>query len=112
MMGMRALNLTDAQKAQAKQIRQSANATIKPLRQQIRAAHMQIFQAQQNGTFNQALATQVLTQTAGVQAQLMAAQFQVRQQMLALLTPEQKAKLDQMRAERKARQAERHAPQA
>jgi protein CpxP len=107
----RALNLTDAQKAQAKQIRESHQASIQALREQIRAKHMEIRQSEQGGTFNEALATQKLTEVAGIQAKLMGEEFQIRQQMLSLLTPEQKAKLDQLRTEWKAKRAERRAPQ-
>lgn len=108
----RALELTDAQKAQAKQIHESHQASIKALREQIRAKHMEIRQAEQGGTFNEALATQKLTEVAGIQAKLMGEEFQIRQQMLALLTPEQKAKLEQLRNDWKAKRAERRAPQA
>jgi len=106
-----ALDLTDAQKAQAKQIRESHQAAIQALREQIRAKHMEIRQSEQGGTFNEALATQKLTEIAGTQAKLMGEEFQIRQQMLSLLTPEQKAKLDQLRNEWKAKRAERRAPQ-
>jgi Spy/CpxP family protein refolding chaperone len=59
-------------------------------------------QASEGGTFNEALATQKLTEMAGLQAKLMGARFQLRQQMLSVLTPEQKAQLDQMKAQFKA----------
>ncbi|MDX6711409.1 MAG: periplasmic protein CpxP/Spy [Blastocatellia bacterium] len=106
-----ALDLTDAQKAQAKQIRESHQASIQALRGEIRAKHKEIRQSQQGGTFNEALATQKLTEIAGTQAKLMGEEFQIRQQMLSLLTPEQKTKLDQLRTEWKAKRAERRAPQ-
>ena len=107
----RALDLTDAQKAQAKQIREGHQASIQALREQIRAKHMEIRQSEQGGTFNEALATQKLTEVAGIQAKLMGEEFQIRQQMLSLLTPEQKTKLDQLRTEWKAKRAERRTPQ-
>jgi periplasmic protein CpxP/Spy len=107
-----ALDLTDAQKAQAKQIRESHMASMKALHQQIRGKRMEMRQAEQGGTFNEALTTQKLTEIAGIQARLMGEEFQVRQQMLGLLTPEQKAKLEQFRNDRKAKRAERRAPQA
>jgi Spy/CpxP family protein refolding chaperone len=59
-------------------------------------------QASEGGTFNEALATQKLTEMAGLQAKLMGARFQLHQQMLSVLTPEQKAQLDQMKAQFKA----------
>jgi protein CpxP len=111
-MMFRGLDLTDAQKAQAKQIHESHSASVNALRQQIRAKHQEIRQAEQGGTFNEALATQKLTEVASIQAKLMGEEFQIRQQMLGILTPEQKAKLEQRRNEWKSKKAERRAPQA
>ena len=111
-MMFRGLDLTDAQKAQAKQIHDSHSASIQALRQQIRAKHEEIRQGSQGGTFNEALATQKLTEVASIQAKLMGEEFQIRQQMLGILTPEQKAKLEQRRNEWKSKKAERRAPQA
>jgi Spy/CpxP family protein refolding chaperone len=101
------LNLSDAQKAQFKQLRDSRRDAMTGLRNELRAKRQELRQAEQGGTFNQALATQKLTEIAPIQARLMAERFQIRQQMLALLTPEQKAQLDQWKAERQARKAER-----
>jgi protein CpxP len=104
-----ALNLTDAQKAQAKQIRESHRDAIVALRNQIKAKRSEIRASEQGGMFNEALAAQKLTEAAAIQAKLMGEKFQIRQQMLAVLTPEQKTKLDQMRTEWKAKKAERRA---
>jgi protein CpxP len=104
-----ALNLTDAQKAQAKQIRESHRDAIVALRTQIKAKRSEIRASEQGGTFNEALATQKLTEAAAIQAKLMGEKFQIRKQMMAVLTPEQKTKLDQMRTEWKAKRAERRA---
>ncbi|MFL6228626.1 MAG: Spy/CpxP family protein refolding chaperone [Pyrinomonadaceae bacterium] len=93
------IELTDAQKAQAKQIRQSFGESTKSLREQLRAKHEELRQAEAGGTFNEALATQKLTEAAGIEAKLMGAEFNLRQQMLAILTPEQKTQLDQRRAQ-------------
>jgi periplasmic protein CpxP/Spy len=93
------LNLTDDQKAKIKQIRESFAATNKPLLDQVKAKRQELRQASEGGTFNEALATQKLTEMAGLQAKLMGARFQLRQQMLSVLTPEQKAQLDQMKAQ-------------
>lgn len=107
-----AIDLTDAQKAQAKQIHESHQASIKAMLEQVRAKHLELRQAEEGGAFNEALATQKLTEIAGIRARLMNEEFQIRQQMMGLLTPEQKAKLDQLRNEWKTKRAERRAPQA
>jgi len=93
------LNLTDDQKAKIKQIRQSSRESNKPLFEQLRAKRQELRQASEGGTFNEALATQKLTEMAGLQAKLMGVRFQLRQQMLSVLTAEQKAQLDQLKAQ-------------
>src|SRR5262245_51379237 len=103
----RELNLTDEQKAQMKQIRQSYRERTQPLRQELRAKSQGMRQANQGGAFNEALVTQTLTETAPLRAKLMGESFKLRQEMMAVLTPEQKAKIEQMREQFKARRAER-----
>jgi periplasmic protein CpxP/Spy len=101
------LNLTDDQKARMKQIRESFSERIKPLRQQLWAKRQELHQAAEGGTFNEALATQKLQESASLEAKLMGEQFKLRQEMLSVLTPEQKTQLEQKRAEFKARRGER-----
>ena len=111
--GMRAggffkqLNLTDDQKAKMKQIRESFAQTNKPLMDQLRAKHQELRQASEGGTFNEALATQKLTEIAPLEAKMMAARAQLHQEMLSVLTTEQKAQLEQAKAQFKTRQGER-----
>jgi protein CpxP len=93
------LNLTDDQKAKIKQTRQSFMESNKPLFDQVRSKRQELRQASEGGTFNEALATQKLTEMAGLQAKLMGARIQLRQQMLSVLTPEQKTQLDQLKAQ-------------
>jgi protein CpxP len=101
------LNLTDDQKAKLKEMRQSFGSTNKPLMDQLRAKRQELRQASEGGTFNEALATQKLTEMAGLQAKLMGARFQLHQQMLSVLTPEQKTQLDQIKAQFKERRGGR-----
>lgn len=97
------LNLTDDQKAKMKSIRESFATQNKPLFDQLRAKRQELRQASEGGTFNQALATQKLTEMASLQAQMMGEQFKLHQEMLSVLTPEQKAQLEQSKAQFKAR---------
>jgi periplasmic protein CpxP/Spy len=99
------LNLTDDQKAKMKQIGQSFRERTQPLREQLRAKRQELRQANEGGTFNEALATQKLQDSASLQAKLMGEQFRMRQEMLSVLTPEQKTQLEQKRAEFKAKRA-------
>ena len=97
------LNLTDDQKAKMKQIRESFATANKPLFDQLRAKRQELRQASQGGTFNEALATQKLTEIAPLEAKMMGEQAKLHQEMLSVLTPEQKAQLDQAKAQFKTR---------
>ncbi|HEV2834240.1 MAG TPA: Spy/CpxP family protein refolding chaperone [Pyrinomonadaceae bacterium] len=112
MRGMRAggffrqLNLTEDQKAKMKQIRESFAEKNKPLHEQLRAKRQELRQASEGGTFNEALATQKLTEIAPLQAKVMAERAKLHQEMLSVLTAEQKAQLEQQRAQFKTRRGE------
>jgi Spy/CpxP family protein refolding chaperone len=100
------LNLTDDQKARMKQIHESFRERTTSLHEQLRAKRQELRQTSEGGTFNEALATQKLTEEAGLRAKLMGERFKLHQEMLAVLTSEQKAQLDQLRAEFKTKRAE------
>ena len=101
------LNLTDDQKAKIKQIHESFAERNKPLRDQLHAKRQELRQASEGDTFNEALATQKLTEMAGLEAKMMGEQFKLHQETLSVLTAEQKAQLDQAKAQFKARRGER-----
>ena len=104
-MMLKGINLTDDQKAKMKQISQSFRERTQSLHQELRAKRQELRQASEGGTFNEALATQKLQESASLQAKLMGEQFKMRQEMLSVLTPEQKTQLEQKRAEFKAKRA-------
>lgn len=106
-MMFRGVDLTEDQKAKIKTISESFRERTKSLHQELRAKRQELRQAGESGTFNEALATQKLTETAGLQAKLMGERFKMRQEMQAVLTAEQKAQIEQKRAEMKAKRAER-----
>lgn len=103
----RGLNLTEEQQARIKQIHEASAERSKPLHEQLRAKHQELRQLQEGGTFNEALATQKLTEAASLQAKLMGERFRTHQEMLSVLTPEQKAQMEQKRAERQQRREQR-----
>jgi periplasmic protein CpxP/Spy len=105
----RGLNLTEDQKTKLKQIRESFAERNKPAREELRTKRQELRQANQGGTFNEALATQKLTEMASLQAKLMGEGVKLHQEMLSVLTPEQKTQLEQQKAEFKARRGERRA---
>ena len=104
--GFRQLNLTEDQKAKIKQIRETFAQTNKPLRDQLRAKRQELRQASEGGTFNEALATQKLMEIAPLEAKLMGEEHKLHEQMLSVLTAEQKAQLEQSRAQFKTRRGE------
>lgn len=110
-MMLRGINLTDDQKAKMKQISQSFHESTQSLHQQLQAKRQELHQASEGGTFNEALATAKLTEAASLEAKLMGEHFKMRQEMLSVLTPEQKTQLEQKRAEFKAKWAERRGRQ-
>jgi len=103
----RQLNLTEDQKAKMKTIRESFAERNKPLRQELQAKRQELRQANEGGTFNEALATQKLTEMASLEAKLMGEQFKMHQETLSVLTAEQKAQLEQSKAQFKGRRGMR-----
>ena len=103
----RGITLTDDQKAKMKQISQSFRERTKSLHQELRGKRQELRQATQGGTFNEALVTQKLQESAGLQAKLMGEQSRMRQEMQSVLTSEQKAQIEQKRAEFKANRGKR-----
>ena len=103
----RQLNLTDDQKAKMKQIREGFAERNKPLFVQLHAKRQELRQASEGGTFNEALATQKLTEMASLEAKLMGERFKMHQETLSVLTAEQKAQLEQSKAQFKARRSEK-----
>jgi periplasmic protein CpxP/Spy len=105
--GFRGVELTDDQKTRLQALRQSFGERTRPLREQLRAKHQELRQSQEGGAFNEALATQKLTEAAAIQARLMGEEFRLRQESLAVLTPEQRTQIEQRRNERKQQRDER-----
>jgi Spy/CpxP family protein refolding chaperone len=97
---------TEDQKTKIKQIRETFAQSNKPLREQLRAKRQELRQASEGGTFNEALATQKLTEMASLEAKLMGEQHKLHQEMLSVLTAEQKAQLEQSRAQFKGRRGQ------
>ena len=71
------LDLTDAQKAQIKQIHENSRAELRPLGEQIRAKRQEIREAQAAGTADEALIRQKLSEIAPLEAKMMAARARI-----------------------------------
>lgn len=110
----RNLNLTDAQKDQAKQIMASEKTNFKPLMQQMRQSKMQERQLVEAATFDQTQAQTLAAQQSQITAQLNVEKMRMESQLYQILTQEQKDKLNSMldqRAQRfQQRQQEKQQP--
>jgi protein CpxP len=104
----RDLNLTDAQKAQVKQIRDSFEESTKSLHEQLRSAGGTPFDAFKEGAFDEAAVRAAAQARANLHVELEVAQARMMSQVYALLTTEQKAKLAERRQQFERRG--RHAP--
>lgn len=100
MLPFRAVDLTDAQRAQIKQLYQNAKPTMKPLFQQLHQNHQAMVQLITSGNFDQAKAQALANQSAQIVAQMEAQHAQIASQAYQLLTPEQKTKLNEVIAKR------------
>ncbi len=89
-----ALNLTDAQKAQAQSIFQESANTTKPLRKQLRQDRMALSKAAKAGA-DQNQITALANAMGPLSSQLAAARATRSAKFYALLTPEQQQKVDQ-----------------
>lgn len=92
------LNLTPAQKAQIKTLREAQRATIKPLFQQLQQLHVQMLNATANGAFNQSTVQSIATQEAQLMSQLAVQHESLKSQIYnQVLTSQQKATAEQLR---------------
>jgi Spy/CpxP family protein refolding chaperone len=92
----RYLNLTPAQQAQAKAEFQAVRQAAQPIHQQLKQVHAALFQAiQANDT---AKIDQLTAQAAGMKGQIASMRNQARAKIYSTLTPDQRAKADQLPA--------------
>lgn len=95
------LNLTDAQKQQIRDLQQSFRDANEPLFTQARDTHRQLREARQAGDNERVTALQA--QAKSQRAQLQQLRAQQKERILALLTPEQRAQWEALKAERESR---------
>lgn len=103
MLPFHAVNLTDTQKTQIKQLYQNAKPTMKPLFEQLRQNHEAMIQLVTSGEFSQAKAQALAAQSSQLLSQLAVLHASITAQAFQLLTPEQKTQMTQVLAERQQR---------
>jgi periplasmic protein CpxP/Spy len=109
---LRDLNLSDAQKAQVKQLADSFEESTKPLRERLDALRESEMDGLKDGAFNEAAVRTAAQERANAHVELEVARARSWSQVYALLTTEQKAQIAERRQQfEQKRQAwkERHA---
>lgn len=92
------LNLTDAQIASLKQLRQSEGEALKPIFQQMAPMRRSLRAQQENGSADAATAAKAQQDRQALEQQIAPIRASFQQQALAVLTPEQKTKLAALQA--------------
>ena len=93
----RQLDLTEDQKAQLKEIRMNSRETTKPLRQQMRELRKQASELGTDGVYDSAQIEAIAAQQADLSKQMFIEKQKVKAQMFAILTPEQKTKVAELK---------------
>jgi periplasmic protein CpxP/Spy len=106
----RGLDLTEEQRASLRQILQEHHQAQEPLRQQERELRQQIRQQLDGGSPDPATIGQLTIQAHAVGKQRRESWAGVSQKMEGLLTPEQKAKLEELKSQRGQRERGRIGP--
>jgi protein CpxP len=99
----RQLDLTDAQKDQIKTIADAHKEDWKSLAERARAAHDALNQAVTADTVDETLIRQRSAEAAAVDADMAVARARVHAEVLQILTPEQKTKLQSLHTQRRGR---------
>jgi len=108
----RELNLTDAQQAQVGQLTQSFHESNKALHEQLTKAgpgggH---FEGLKDGAFDEAAVRSAAQARANLHVEMEVAHARLMSQIYALLTPEQKAKVADLRQRHEQRRGQRQPP--
>ena len=97
------LNLTDAQKKEMFSIRLDERAKMKPLVQKLMEGRDQLRTLRKSGQFDEAKVRAVAKGQSDTITELIVEKERMKSMMYAVLTPEQRAKAEQMREKWKAR---------
>jgi protein CpxP len=96
------LDVTDAQKAQMKEVLHKEHSTMKPLMQQVHQLDQQLKQYVE-GTYDEAKVQALVAQQAQNLVQLKVQETRIHNELFQMLTPDQQTKLKEFEANREAR---------
>jgi Spy/CpxP family protein refolding chaperone len=97
------LDLTDAQQAQIKDIITKQKPTIQPLMQQLAASRQQLQKLESASPIDEATVRSVATQQSQTMTELIVQKAHIKNEMMQVLTADQKAKLAKFTARRQQR---------
>ncbi len=103
---LRQLDLTADQHSQVKAIFEKEKPALQPLMQQMRQNHQAMKALEASGPFDEAKTRALATQNAQVMIELEVAHARMKSEIMQILTPDQKAKLAQIEANKEARMQE------
>ena len=106
------LDLTDAQQAQAKEILAKEKPTIQPLMQQMRDSRRQLHQLEMSGAFDEGKVRNLAAQQSQTMTELIVQKARIHSELVQILTPDQKAKLNKFMERREQRFMNHGAPDA
>jgi protein CpxP len=107
---LRQLDLTTDQQAQVKAIWEKEKPAMQPLMQQMRQNHDAMKTLEASGPFDEAKTRTLATQNAQTMVELQVAHARIRSEIVAILTPDQKAKMAEIEASHQARMSKHMAP--
>jgi Spy/CpxP family protein refolding chaperone len=93
----RHLDLSDGQKAQIKSLAEAERERVKPFAEQLREAHQAWREATAKGQFNEAQVRALAQSQTQARVELTVSRARLQSAIYQVLTPEQRAKLEQMR---------------
>jgi len=106
------LDLSSTQQEQMKAIWAKEKPAVQPLMQQMRQNHTAMNTLQASGPFDEAKTRALATQNAQTMIELEVQHARIKSEMLQLLTPDQKTKLQQLEAEHESRMKDHMPPPA
>jgi len=103
------LDLTQAQQDQAKAIMEKEKPVLQPLMKQLMQAHRDMSNLEDSGTFDEAKVRALAAQNTQAMTELFVQKARIHAELMQVLTPEQKAKLAQIKAKHQSHMKS-HAP--
>ncbi len=97
-MFLRGIDLTDEQKTKVKEITDGTKAAVEPLMQQMKDNHVKIADLGKDGKFDQAQVEAIAAEQGSIVSKMIVEKEKAKAQIFAILTDEQKAKAEEMRA--------------